>query len=248
MKAAHQKIDAPAKPKSPKPSLSKEHLSDAAYIGALTAGIVVASAGVAATGPLIPVSLGVVAAVGFSISYMIQWMKTLKVNDEFIRLLDYMYAHARYISKIEKAHPNTPYLQHVVVRVAAIIRTLKESPFNKKPETLLEKKPSMTERFSSVLRTARKATNGKLWVTAQDVAALQMLITTSAHEIEFLMTGVILFVEATGLKLDKIDFDFKVTAPMPNLEAYDPKTLDLTQIQPESAFVGGRRRKSRKRR
>ena len=187
--------------------------------------------------------MGAVAAVGFSISFMIRWMRTLKIDDSYIQLLDYMYAHARYIQDIQKKYVAYPYLQDVVVRVGAIVAKLRNSTFNQEPVAL--RKPSMAQRFSTAVNsTLRRLKTGKLWVTTQDINNLQNLITTSAHELEFLMDGVILFVGTHNLKLDEIQFNFYLTVRQPDLSAFKD---DLIGIQPESHLVGGKRKKTKRR-
>ena len=243
LKDAHAQIDH-LNPTVPTVQKKNSQNADLVYMLALGAGIAVAAAGVTATGPLAPATMGAVAAVGFSISFMIRWMRTLKIDDSYIQLLDYMYAHARYIQDIQKKYVAYPYLQDVVVRVGAIVAKLRNSTFNQEPVALL-RKPSMAQRFSTAVNsTLRRLKTGKLWVTTQDINNLQNLITTSAHELEFLMDGVILFVGTHNLKLDEIQFNFYLTVRQPDLSAFKDDSIG---IQPDSHLVGGKRKKTKRR-
>ncbi len=203
-------------PNRPKQRVS---LSDCAQVLALGAGVTASAVGLGAGIGYAAPAIGAVAAIGFAISYLVKWAKTLHIDDGYLHLLDYMYAYARYINLIVKKHYlKHEYLQKQLFRVASIINKLRTSTFNKTPKQLTFYERNVTERMN------RLATEGKLWITKDDVRNLETLISTSSQELQFIMTAINLYVEKKQLPIGDIEFDFKI----------DPRIVDLSPFNPKS--------------
>ena len=203
-------------PTRPKQRLS---LSDCAQVLALGAGVTASAVGLGAGIGFADPAIGAVAAIGFAISYLVKWAKTLHVDDGYLHLLDYMYAYARYINLIAKKHYlEHEYLQKQLFRVASIINKLRTSTFNKTPKQLTFYERNVTERMN------RLATEGKLWITKDDVRHLETLISTSSQELQFIMTGINLYAEKKKLRIDDVQFDFKIDPRMVDLSPFNPKS------------------------
>jgi hypothetical protein len=203
----------------PNAHVNRSAVTDAVQILSLGAGVTAAVAGIGVGAVYLGPPLGVTAAVGFGLVFLIKWMRALKVNEDFVGLLDYMYAYNAYIKLVGEqyqADPQHAYLVDVMRRMKTVVDRLQNSVFNQPPN------PGHTLYAKAEQKLNQLVTTGKLWVTAQDVRMLENLITTASHECQFLMMGVSIYVAQKQLAVDKINFNFYVQPDkIPDVTAYD---------------------------